>query len=214
MKRARFAIIVALGVFALASCDVMLETLFPDEFATDEQGGLGRKTIVVTVFIDQNGAGYYQSGAGTVAPIEVIAVQWSFDNITGLPTIVKNAAGNLDTNFQFVVPHDGTGRIGTGSVYMATSTFTIRVPNGNWGVFVFEDVNLDGMPSAGESTVVASWAMPPTFIYGPEEFDFFFLEGETPPVNSIIADDVYLLHHSNGGTNNLDGDKNDFELLF
>jgi hypothetical protein len=198
MKRAKLAAIVVLGLFALASCDAMLEALFP-EFASDADGNFGNKTIEVTVTIDSFGLGYRANGNGTASDIRVVAVQWTFNQF-GHPVFIRDGNG-LDLQNQYVQPDDRAGDIPQNSMPGAQDTFTIQVPDGNWGVIVFEDENGDGFPSTAESARIAYWVPPPEFMHGePEQFDFFFLNGHDKTRTSIVADPpVLLLHGGNVG---------------
>ena len=197
MKRAKLVTLVALAALALASCDAMLEAMFP-EFGSDDKGNFGQKTIRITVIItdDVGGSGDYRpTGPDTAAPVRVIAVQWSFDQF-GLPTILKNGEGDLDQGIQAVIwtPQE----IPPSSGVDVTLQYDLQVPNGNYGVLVFEDEDDNGVPSDGETTAIAQWFPPPSFMYGPEEFDFFFMEQEDPAFTTMIAHDIFLLHHGWG----------------
>ena len=198
MKRVKLAILVALAAFALASCDYMLEVLFP-EFSSDDQGNFGQKTIQITVHVGNGGTGYRVGSDATVAPIRVVAVQWSFDQF-GMPTIVKDEEGDLDQVIQHAVVTPDEIQTGSSSA-SAPVTFNLKVSNGNYAVLIFEDEDLNLVPSAGEATAVAQWEPPTSFMYGPEEFDFFFMEQENPDFNTMQALDVHLVHYGHPVSN-------------
>ena len=192
MKRVKLAILVALAAFALASCDYMLEVLFP-EFSSDDPGNFGQKTIQITVHVGNGGTGYRVGSDATVAPIRVVAVQWSFDQ-SGMPTILKDGEGDLDQVIQHAVVAPDEIQTGSSSA-SAPVTFNLKVSNGNYAVLIFEDEDRNLVPSAGEATAVAQWEPPPSFMYGPEEFDFFFMEQLNPDFNTMKALDVHLVHY-------------------
>ena len=198
MKRVKLAILFALAAFALASCDYMLEVLFP-EFSSDDQGNFGQKTIQITVHVGNGGTGYRVGSDATVAPIRVVAVQWSFDQF-GMPTIVKDEEGDLDQVIQHAVVAPDEIQTGSSSA-SAPVTFNLKVSNGNYAVLIFEDEDLNLVPSAGEATAVAQWEPPTSFMYGPEEFDFFFMEQENPDFNTMQALDVHLVHYGHPVSN-------------
>mgnify|MGYP001454902344 CR=1 FL=1 len=83
----------------------------------------------------------------------------------------------------------------------APVTFNLKVSNGNYAVLIFEDEDLNLVPSAGEATAVAQWEPPTSFMYGPEEFDFFFMEQENPDFNTMQALDVHLVHYGHPVSN-------------
>ena len=197
MKRVKLAILVALAAFALASCDYMLEVLFP-EFSSDDQGNFGQKTIQITVRVgDGDGGGpggYTLGGAPTGFDIKVIAVEWSFD-FTGVPYLVTSG-GDLDPavhNFVVAAPQ----KIPAGSGVGQSADFVLQVPDGVWAVVAFEDVNGDGVPNDTESTAIAQWeTLPANWPYTVEEFDLYHLESVDPPRTEIQALELHLAHQS------------------
>ena len=193
MKRAKLATLVALAAFALASCDAMLEALFP-EFGSDDQGNFGDREIHVTVFVgDGGGPGYTRGGHPPNGDIRVIAVKWSFDQF-GYPALITDGTGHLDNFIHHFI-------VGAPEVLVAGSApgmfqdFTIFVPPDNFAVVVFEDVDDNGVPNGNESAAIALWKDAPPELFG-EEFDVGYQEFLDPEVTTLQAITLVLVHES------------------
>ena len=193
MKRAKLAILVALAAFALASCDAMLEALFP-EYGSDDLGAFGTHEIQITVFIGDGGGGYTPLGAPTQGPIRVVAVKWGYD-FNGFPKLILDGSGRLDPLVHdFVISAPET--LGAPSTPFASQAFTLGVPSGDFAVIVFEDVDGDGMPNDNETAAIATWAAPPQLFF--EQFDVGYLEMDDPENSpfTVAADPLDLVHES------------------
>lgn len=197
MKRTKFAILVSLAAFALASCDAMLETLFPEFGGYGEYDEIDNSyvpyEIKINVTVGDGGAGYTPGGETPNGDIRVIAVQYAWD-YEGYPTLILDDSGKLDLSYHHHWVH-ASQKLGAGTSWGVDATFTMSVPEDSYAVIVFEDTNDDGMPGGSESAAIAQWQDAPDDMYA-DVFDVWYQDYIDPNDRVLYAVDLELVDES------------------
>lgn len=183
MKRFKLIAILGIAVLALASCDAMLLAFFP-EFDKEGNPELYGKTITVAVTIPAG----YNANAGVTGEVRLAVVKWYFDEL-GLFVITD--AGGLD--FSAYAAHEKadvdapTGQGNTGAGALAQVSFTIvtpPLPPDNYAVILYDDEDMDGRPSLGDTAVFVTRPNPAPWTDAEFEFDLVELTDDQPTMNA------------------------------